>query len=441
MKTKLTLLAFVIFFSLFHTLSFAQEKKKELTETQKSARDLSKAFDKMHKSAVLKKQNFPCDVDRLVKGAYQLTPIFGFRNVITNIKNSMHRLNNNLDGILNKGLYSSNFDRIFDLFNNSKPYSEFVKDFTNKGIGDLSKKEDEILRQNYYALKAIYDYGITLNNDDDYNLEGCLENTILKMKLKKKKLGKVTWEIKTLMENDCKCEIASKSHGVKNLKFEYTAEVTGIFTTNKITFGEAKNINLKIISYECCKNLKEDASINAPENEEITLPDQTIGVNAGVGFSQDFEETSYCVGAEYLYNITDLGESDLFIGGNVAFGETSFMDFSSTLFSVGPTAQLFTPISHSGDTQTTNGISGSYLFGTNDYNGIKDDVSGFELSLNSGINVQLSKKVSLSLIIPIVTHQSLTYESQEGNSSYKTDDTTILINKNNPVKIGFRFRF
>ena len=87
----------------------------------------------------------------------------------------------------------------------------------------------------------------------------------------------------------------------------------------------------------------------------------------------------------------------------------------------------------------TNGIAGGYVFGTNDNGGFKDDVSGFEISLNTGFNIQVSPRVSISVIIPVLTHQSLTIDSQVEEGSFTTDDTQLFINKNSPAQLGLRF--
>lgn len=186
---------------------------------------------------------------------------------------------------------------------------------------------------------------------------------------------------------------------------------------------------------ECCDKGNDDISYIDP----MSQPDQTIGYTAGIGFSNDFEEVSYCAGVEYLKRISNK-KSDTYLGGGVSYGGTSFDGYTTSRVMVGPKIQIHTPITPSGETQWVNGFKGYYSFGNRENNGYKDKTSGVELSLYSGFNIQLNEKTAVGIEFPIITWDKLTIKPENG-SDYEVDNTSLLLNKGNPLKLNLRYRF
>ncbi|MEM6516203.1 MAG: hypothetical protein AAF688_08470 [Bacteroidota bacterium] len=331
--------------------------------------------------------------------------------------------------------------------NRSSRFKDFAEDITGAKIFNINKNDKNILLDFYlnHPLKkptAIVSKGEKVATAEFSECYATTEHTLT---ISKWKYPKVTWAIESTVTITCDCvEDSNIQDEVNEAVLTYDAFIKGELSGTKITFGKTEASSLTLDSVSCCpvgEEPIEEAGIQLEPTETISLPNQTIGFRGGIGLEQDFEEIALCLGAEYLYNITDVGNSPLFIGANAQFSNTSFMDFSSTWVSVGPTAQLFSPINQAGDLHITNGINGGYVFGTNDNNGFKDDVSGFEISLNTGLNIQIKDNLAISLIIPVVSHQSLTLEAQEGAGSQDISNISILLNKENPIKLGLRFDF
>ncbi|MDT0555615.1 hypothetical protein [Patiriisocius hiemis] len=362
-----------------------------------------------------------------------------FKNVLEDYNKKLNALQDNI--ILTTS--SNPNESYFAAISRSRRFKDFAEDITGIKILDINKKDKDILLDFYVNHPLKKRKTITTKGEKiaSAKFAECYATTNHTLKANKWKYPKVTWFIKTTVTITCDCANDSNRDEVNEAIFEYDAFVNGTLTTSNIDFEKTKGSSFSLEKVSCCpgeEDPNEDTSIDLPEDMLVSLPEQTLGVSGGIGFEQDLEEVSICLGAEYLFNITELGNSPLYIGGVAKLATASFMDFNSTTISVGPTAQLFTPISTNGDTQMTNGLTAVYLFGTNDNNGFKDDISGYQIGLNTGLNVQISSNASISLIIPIVSFQNLTFESQEGGGSLDVSNTSILLNKNNPVTLGVR---
>lgn len=185
---------------------------------------------------------------------------------------------------------------------------------------------------------------------------------------------------------------------------------------------------------------KEDIQNLPRQSIQDLMPKRTLGVAAGVGFNNDFEEIGLCLSGEALFRLNEPDPCGFYLGGDATIDYTSFNDWKQTTFEIGPKAQFHTPITPSQEVQWVNGIGAKYLFGNIDSNGFKEDLSGFNATLYSGLNIRLTEKLSIGLEIPLLGYENLTYKSDYGED-FKDNNTSLLINKRNPVKIGTRFRF
>ncbi|MDT0555614.1 hypothetical protein [Patiriisocius hiemis] len=435
MKTTIKKLKIFVLIFLSNTLLYSQGLSKADIQATK---ELDAAIVKMHTEGQLQIPKVIC-AEPIKSLLYPSTNHFSFNYLIGGIRNYEKQVN--AFEKIDKGNFASSFDKLIQKYEPGSSYLNFLKNTAEVNLGALNENEKKELREIYSTLHS-FSRGIPIVFVEE-NMGACYVELRIIMKLTKVDSPFVYWSFASRVVENCNCK-KDPDRKIKSLKYEYTSNAKGVLTSKKISFEEPKNIKFELLQEVCCPSKTETPKETALEinpTENISLPNQTIGGSIGAGFEQDFEETSFCLGAEYLYNATDVGDGALFIGGNIGVETTSFMDFNNTQFNIGPTVQLFSPITPSGETHMTNGINGNYIFGTNDNNGSKDDFSGFNIGLNTGLNVPLSDNVSISLIVPIVTHTSLTFTSQDGPGEFKADETSILINKNNPAKLGLRIGF
>ncbi len=176
-------------------------------------------------------------------------------------------------------------------------------------------------------------------------------------------------------------------------------------------------------------------------NIEDIIPKQTIGVAVGAGFTQDFDETTFCVSAEYLRRI-HISETNKgwYAGVEATYENSSFNDFKSNRFVGGPKLQYNLPITPSQETQFTAGLMTNYTTGTNDFSGFEETFNGFIGCIYGGINIRVNEDWSVGGQFPILVYESLTFEPESGGE-FKVDGTSLLVNKSNPLKIFVRKRF
>ncbi|MBN4070614.1 outer membrane beta-barrel protein [Olleya sp. AH-315-F22] len=171
-------------------------------------------------------------------------------------------------------------------------------------------------------------------------------------------------------------------------------------------------------------------------DQDFLFPEQTFGFGAGVGFANDFDETTFCLSAEYLRKLGSTENCGLYLGGEATYENSSFNGFKTSTFMLGPKIQYNTPITPSKQTQFVAGVMAQYEFGKIDNNGFNEDVTGIDLCLYSGFNIRVSEKWSIGAQFPILNYEKLTFKSDNGE--FKADNTTLAINKNNPLKIFTR---
>lgn len=345
-------------------------------------------------------------------------------------------------------------------FIHENSYVNFVNSVYNKNIGDLAPKNFAASVDAYYRqLKKLKKEGFVFDQRTVTKKE-CVFKIESRFVMETWEDGntvddwigytaKISGKIETTITIKCNCKGKSIS-ALKNARFKYEKPTVFLIDFsnkgNRQKFVPAdKNLSvLSLLATNCCTENDisfDDPSLELAPTENISLPNQTIGVFGGVGFGQNFEETTLCLGAEYLINVVDLGNNPLFTGANASLETSSFMDNTSTWFGVGPTVQLFTPISASGETLVANGLSANVIFGSNDSDGFKDTVSGFEVGINTGLSVPLNDNLFLSISIPVVNHQNITYEPENGGTSFEQKNTSLLIGKGSTTKLGLRFGF
>lgn len=467
------------------SIGYAQNQSDADKRLKKALKGMSDAYSKMYENAVLVQPDNPktCKPESLIDVVDKNDLKISSSRLISGLMGmagNLHPPNNYmLTGDYDKGEFLTQGDRAMNAASISSSFEEFITNFTGLNIGDITAsrlhpelgnkevKDIDLLRR-YYSSASSFIGGdwveIETENMAEYgensefnvdlsptkyvgNDDGrCAFYSKSKIRLKTYDFPMATWEIRTEVFVDCTCKEEDNNSKVKEGVFVYSSFVKGLFTSTKETFEQPKNPIITIKSLECCPDkeekkeeppkvdLNEDAGIND------LMPDQTIGFGAGVGFSQDFEETTFCVSAEYLYQLNSSEHKGWYLGVEVTHQNTSFGDFNSSVTKGGPKFQYNFSAVPSGETQFVAGIMANYAFGSNDNNGFKDDFTGIIACAYGGVNIRISEDWSIGGQFPIFIYENFTFEP-EGGDEFKVDGTSLFINKNNPFKIVVRRSF
>ena len=349
-------------------------------------------------------------------------------------------------------------DRALNALSITTDFNNFVYAFTGNHIETFEASEVPLSLERDYSelgrLKWFYtSYKNFFSNPIPitkmlYFSDDCKVTLNSKLLTKKLDFPSIEYTLNTEVIVDCNCNDDSNPLEIKYGVLDYEADVTGIFTSSKITFDEVSKAKVSVRSIACCpftKDEEEPALAALNENGdcddciEDLMPDQTIGVGAGVGFAQDFDETLFCFTAEYLYQLNDDKYKGWYVGAEGSYSNTSFGDISTNKTMVGGKVQHNFSAVPSGQTQFVAGLMANYAFGNNDFNGTKDDFSGTIFCAYAGANIRVSENWSVGLQFPFLIFENFTFKP-EGGGEFKTDNTTLFINKDNPLKIILRRR-
>jgi len=342
----------------------------------------------------------------------------------------------------------------------SKKMTEYIALVFEKDYAKIPEVSRKKYAEYYYRIKRFQKNGISLS-EATFTQRSCKITVQTHLKPLKwyyrERLEGVyfDWEVTTHITVNCGCK-PPLEHKVRSVFYEHKTQFKGVFNPDsftkfqrgkkddyKLTFQNTKGAKLNVLEVHCCpakKPKKENSSATPEAPKNSSLPDQSFGGNIGLGFSENLKEVGVCVGAEYLNNVTSLGNNALYVGGQVNYLNKSYMEFRSNTVSLGPTAQVFTPINPNNTLHLTNGVSGSYLFGNTKLGDFENDLNGFSFSLNSGVNLQLNSNLSIGIIVPVLSYQNLTFKGQEGFET-KANDTQLFVSSSHPIKIGARFGF
>lgn len=456
MKTIKTVNIFFTIFLFIGLLNVAAQDDKDpygYCLNPDGAKELFTAFKEMHKNA--KVQNFKddktCKVKDLIAieknrkykmvGERDAAAIINGLVTIINVEKTKDKLD---IGFLNKE------DNALQAYSKSKNFIDFVMRYTGKSIGDIKGewkdpnsgmvyKDIEQLRRHYDKLKRLFSkdvFSVDIYNEVKNNCRVKRESSF---RIIKYSFPKVTWQLKTAVTIKCVCQNGNDNTEIKSGSYEYVSTYSGVYTSKKTSFEKPKNTKINVLTLECCgyKSPVEDSSYIDPM--PVELPDQTIGYSAGIGFENDFEEISYCFGAEYLKRISDK-KCDTYLGGGITYGGSSFDGNTTNLLMGGPKIQWHTPINQNGDTQWVNGFKGNYMIGNQKNGDYKDKLSGIELGIYSGFNIQLNEDSAIGIEFPVITWDKIKYKPEMG-ADYEVDGTSLLLNKGNPLKLSFRHSF
>ena len=343
-----------------------------------------------------------------------------------------------LNAQINGESFPTDEDKVLYELSNTTNYAEFVFNLTGKDIGQLKKDDQQNIRTLFdkHPLKLKKASTTVIES----KLGNCSVKATVKMTPTKYSYPKVSWDLETAVRIDCPCE-GKTSRDLKYAYFLITGNVDGTLATTTASFEKLRDAKVELRAVICCSPQVAYVGEGIVPDTYVEIPTHNIGVSGGVSLTNDFDETNYCVGLQYLYNATEIGNSNLLVGANLGYGGTNFMDWTSTRVTAGGTVQLFTPLTQSGQTQATNGVSANYINGCNDNMGVVVDFTGYSIVGNTGVNIQLSESFALFMELPIITHQTLTFKPENGGPEFETSETEVMVFKNNPIKVGARFGF
>ncbi|MEM6516202.1 MAG: hypothetical protein AAF688_08465 [Bacteroidota bacterium] len=337
------------------------------------------------------------------------------------------------------GLYASKMDKALAALGDSDSFLAFVFNYTGLSHSDHSKNDIRDLRSYYNSMNRIKTSSHLSSFIYELTKGTCKYSYYYFIERLKSKLPSVKYEIEINVNKSCKC---FKDNNEESVDFEtvvYKGFISGRVGSNSFTFSSVTDPEKELFSLNCCK-AKKPEQISSEPVAQVELPEQYIGGTAGVGFEQDFDETSICLGVEYGYKFAQSEKgTGFYVGGEAALSTTNFMDFSNTMVHVGPQVQSWCPITPSKEVHWVNEIEGAYVLGSKENNGFKDDINGFNIGLNTGVNIALSDSWAVGIEIPIVSYQNLTFESKNNGTELKVDDTIVFLNKNNPATISIRY--
>ena len=480
MKTLLstTIISIYIFFLASPLNGFSQEQPQKTDWIGDTSKDIGQAFSDMFDNAVLVSSgnSKTCSAKSLIDivDKQNLDVTYRLTSTVLRIAHPMLPPNDySIIGDYDKGEFKTFQDKMLNAMSNSKSFIEFIKNATGLGIGEITAKRNEPTRGNkerkdidtfreyYTAFKSYTGSWMDIDSENKaeyganspFNIDlsptkhvgkkdGCAFYSKSKMRLQKLNYPKATWELSTEVFVECDCKDGDDGSKVKAGVYEYSSIVEGIFTYTEVSFGQSKKSVITIKSLECCpeKEEKEEptkTALNDDDGIEDLMQNQTIGFGAGLGLTQDFEEITWCVTAEYLYQINTDEYKGWYVGGEATYQNTSFDDFSSNRTVVGAKVQHNFSAVPSGETQFVAGLMGNYAFGSNDNNGFKDDFTGTIFCAYGGVNIRICENWSIGAQFPILIFENFTFEPESGGE-FKTDATSLFINKDNPLKIVIR---
>ncbi len=467
MKTKQFIKLLFIFVIFLNVTTVSAQLNRYLSKIdENSKKQIQDAFSDMMKNAKLvssfSKGN--CNAQELIDKVPDSEKIV---NLYASINLSLVMITN--DEIQNsfaeefdKGNFNTLTDKALNAYSSTKNFNDFVYALTGKDIGDIKGEKSVLeynangnlegkMRSDVEALRSLYEnYELFFNQpklnvgyNGPFTSDGCLLKMNSELKIIKFDYPNIVYSIKTIVTVDCECKFKGEERKLKKGLFEYEATVSGLFTSKKISFNQPVNPTATVKELECCPLKQEEEPISTePQIAYIDdiMPDQYIGGGVGFGAARDFEEISYCAFAEYLLKISPGDENAWYAGLEGSYSNWSFNDASSNRFKIGPKIQYHTGITENNDTQFVAGLMGSYVTGNSDNGFSMDDLSGIRACIYGGINIRVCENWSLFGQFPILNYETITFKNDAGGE-FKTDDTSLLLNKDNPLKLGIRFNF
>ncbi|WP_456441779.1 hypothetical protein [Psychroserpens sp.] len=198
-----------------------------------------------------------------------------------------------------------------------------------------------------------------------------------------------------------------------------------------------------IVTCFSCGSIHKSNLIVAPDSGNSSEDDWSqffVGSSAGYGSTSVEGESasSFCVGAEIMYNLFDSNEGALYGGLYGSYHSTSSDNVDESHFKGGVRGRYFDHIIPSKRLQAVYGVDAFAITGKREFSMSEDDLSGIGASAVVGLNLDFPKSnFSLGLEAPVFNYWNQTFKFDGGEQDVST--TSFGINKNNIVMAYLRF--
>jgi hypothetical protein len=168
--------------------------------------------------------------------------------------------------------------------------------------------------------------------------------------------------------------------------------------------------------------------------ERRFYPNQFVAASGGFGLnsSDDQTETSFCIGGEYNYRISD----DNYNGASYvgAFASHLISNGDNSKFNrtqVGLQYNYFDRITKNAELDLTYGLRAHYETGDFENFGFTEDFTGYGASLTVGANYNINDNFAIGVTVPFLSHTERTYKYDGGEID--VSNTWLGLNKDNMV--------
>jgi len=199
-----------------------------------------------------------------------------------------------------------------------------------------------------------------------------------------------------------------------------------------------------ITSFSCAPLHRSNLTVspNSGDSPDSQWSQFYAGTSAGYGStSVEGESTSsFCVGAEIMYNFLSSDEGALYGGVFGGYHSTSSDFVDESHLKVGVRGRYFDNIIPSRRLQAVYGVDGYIISGKREFSMSEDDISGTGASAVVGLNWDFPESnFSLGFEAPVFNYLNQTFEYDGGEIDQST--TSFGLNKNNIVMAYLRFGF
>ena len=166
-----------------------------------------------------------------------------------------------------------------------------------------------------------------------------------------------------------------------------------------------------------------------------------VGGSAGYGSnsSDDFTVSSFCFGAELMYNLFDSDDGAFYAGIFGNYYSSSADNFDESLFRGGLRARYFDHIIPSRRLQAVYGVDLFAGSGKREFSMAEDDVSVTGGSAVVGLNLNFENDLSIGFEAPVFNYWNQTFKYDGGEVD--VSNTSFGINKDNIIMAYLRFGF
>jgi hypothetical protein len=349
---------------------------------------------------------------------------------------------NNIPGLTNPVR-----DKIFGSLANHERAGDFISSFQN-----ISNEEMQSLERIH---RHFWDHNIILIGGKESSVENCdrvrdiIYIRVLDFDVPNRK---IFWFLTRSTDlQACSCDGDMGENQVKRGFINKTVKVVCEYSDENLldmVFSLSDEPVQSYMNFDCCpsKARPDHGYIPQPSNTQNCCTSETatntIAFKPGIAITDNFNNTSYDVAIEYARNFGDIGgNNEIFGGAEVGYMSNQAQEGEVTQDMIygGVFVENRTPISECGDVQWVQGLNGRYGMGTIDAFGRKDDFTIINYGIHTGFNFDLSNSFSIGAQIAVLNLGNITYKNDE--VEIKEDIGDLTLNKNMPVRFGFRFRF